>query len=67
MTGKTQTNQIKIVLTHFPANASQFRVRLHSRAKHFRAVATLFEKHDANYLALVKLAAIKIWMRFMSR
>jgi transposase len=35
--------------------------------KHFRAVATRFEKHDANYLALVKLAAAKIWMRFMSR
>jgi hypothetical protein len=26
-----------------------------------------FEKHDANYLALVKLAATRIWMRFMSR
>lgn len=26
-----------------------------------------FEKHDANYLALVKLAAARIWMRFMSR
>jgi len=25
--------------------------------KRFRAVATRFEKHDANYLALVKLAA----------
>ena len=32
-----------------------------------RAVATRFEKHDANYLALVKLAATRIWMRFMSR
>jgi len=28
--------------------------------KHFRAVATRYEKHDANYLALVKLAAIRI-------
>lgn len=41
--------------------------RFFNKIKHFRAVATRYEKHDANYLALVKLAAIKIWMRFMSR
>jgi transposase len=41
--------------------------RFFSKLKHFRAVATRFEKHDANYLALVKLAASRIWMRFMSR
>ncbi len=41
--------------------------RLFSKIKHFRTVATRFEKHDANYLALVKLAAARIWMRFMSR
>ncbi len=33
------------------------------RLKHFRAVATRYEKHAANYLALVKLAATRIWMR----
>jgi transposase len=38
--------------------------RFFNKIKHFRAVATRFEKHDANYLALVKLAAAKIWMRF---
>ncbi len=41
--------------------------RFFNKLKHFRAVATRFEKHDANYLALVKLAATRIWMRFMSR
>jgi transposase len=41
--------------------------RFFNKLKHFRAVATRFEKHDTNYLALVKLAALKIWMRFMSR
>jgi transposase len=41
--------------------------RFFSKLKHFRAIATRFEKHDANYLALVKLAASRIWMRFMSR
>jgi len=41
--------------------------RFFCKLKHFRAIATRFEKHDANYLALVKLAAARIWMRFMSR
>jgi len=38
-----------------------------NKLKHFRAVTTRYEKHDANYLALVKLASARIWMRFMSR
>jgi len=41
--------------------------RFFNKLKHFRAVATRFEKHAANYLALVKLASARIWMRFMSR
>jgi transposase len=41
--------------------------RFFNKLKHFRAVATRYEKHDANYLALAKLAAIRIWFRFMSR
>jgi transposase len=40
--------------------------RFFNKIKHFRAVATRFEKHDANYL-VVKLVAAPIWMRFMSR
>jgi transposase len=38
--------------------------RFFNKLKHFRAIATRFEKNDANYLALVKLAASRIWMRF---
>jgi transposase len=41
--------------------------RFFNKLKHFRAIATRYKKHDANYLALVKLAAARIWMRFMSR
>jgi transposase len=41
--------------------------RFFNKLKHFRAIATRFEKHDANYLGLVKLASARIWMRFMSR
>ena len=41
--------------------------RFFNKLKHFRAVATRYEKHDVHYLALVKLAAARIWLRFMSR
>jgi transposase len=37
--------------------------RFFNKLKHFRAIATRYEKHDANYLALVKLAASRLWMR----
>ena len=40
--------------------------RFFNKLKHFRAVATRYDKHASNYLALVKLAAARIWMRFMS-
>ena len=40
--------------------------RFFNKLKHFRAVATRFEKHDANYLALIKLAAARIGCCFMS-
>src|SRR5262249_31977009 len=37
--------------------------RFFGKLKHFRAIATRFEKHDANYLALIKLASVRIRMR----
>jgi transposase len=37
--------------------------RFFNKLKHFRAIATRYEKHAANYLALIKLAAARIWMR----
>jgi len=33
------------------------------KIKHFRTIATRNEKHTENYLALINLAAISIWMR----
>ncbi len=36
---------------------------LFNKIKHFRAIATRHEKHAENYLSLVKLAAIRIWLR----
>ena len=37
--------------------------RFFNKIKHYRAIATRYEKHAENYLALVKLAAIRIWLR----
>lgn len=41
--------------------------RFFNKIKHYRAIATRYEKHPENYIALVKLAAVRIWMKFMSR
>jgi transposase len=38
--------------------------RLFNKLKHFRAVATRYDKRDDNYLASVKLASLRIWLRF---
>lgn len=37
--------------------------RFFNKLKHYRAIATRYEKHATNYLALVKLAAIRGWLR----
>ena len=37
--------------------------RFFNRIKHFRRVAARYEKHASNYLAILKHARIKIWMR----
>ena len=37
--------------------------RFFNKIKHFRRIATRFEKHAHNYLAMIKLASIRIWMR----
>ena len=38
--------------------------RFFNKLKHFRAVATRYDKRDDNYLAGVMLASARIWMRF---
>ena len=37
--------------------------RFINKLKHFRAIATRYEKHAENYLALIKLAAVRLWLR----
>ena len=38
--------------------------RFFNRIKHYRAIATRFDRHDANFMASIKLAAIRLWVRF---
>jgi transposase len=37
--------------------------RFFNKLKHFRAIATRYDKRDDNFLASIKLAAFRIWMR----
>jgi transposase len=39
--------------------------RLNNKLKQFRAVATRYEKTAESYLALVHLAASRLWLRFV--
>ena len=37
--------------------------RFFNRIKHCRRVATRYEKHASNFLAMLKLAAVRLWLR----
>ena len=37
--------------------------RFFNRLKHFRAVATRYDKRDDNFLASIQFASIRIWLR----
>ena len=37
--------------------------RFFNKIKHCRRVATRYDKHAANYLAFIKLACIRLWLR----
>jgi transposase len=37
--------------------------RFFNKLKHFRAVATRYDKRDDNFLVSVKLASLRIWLR----
>ena len=46
-----------------PIDAATTIERFFSKLKHYRAIATRYEKHDTTFLALVKLAATRISLR----
>jgi transposase len=37
--------------------------RFFAKLKHFRRVATRYDKHAVNFLAMVQLASIRLWLR----
>ena len=38
--------------------------RFFNKIKHFRRIATRYDKLAANYMAMIKLASIRIWLRY---
>ena len=37
--------------------------RFFNKIKHFRRIATRYDKHAENFLAALKLVAVRIWLR----
>jgi len=37
--------------------------RFFNKIKHFRRIATRYDKLAANYMAMLKLASIRVWLR----
>ena len=37
--------------------------RFFNKLKHFRAIATRYDKRDDDFLAAVQLASVRIWLR----
>jgi transposase len=55
-------------LAQLPFNKRLYRKRnlierFFSKLKHYRAIATRYEKSAENYLAAIKLACLRIWLR----
>ena len=52
------------VFSHYLYKQRNAVERFFNKLKHFRAVATRYDKRDDNFLASVKLASLRIWLRF---
>ena len=37
--------------------------RFFNKIKHFRRIATRYDKLAANYMAMIKLASFRVWLR----
>ena len=57
-------NRVKIYpFSSWVYRQRNFVERYFNKLKHFRAVATRYDKRDDNYLASVQLASLRIWLR----
>jgi transposase len=52
------------VFSHYLYKQRNAVERFFNKLKHFRAVATRYDKRDDNFLASVQLASLRIWLRF---
>ena len=61
---RTMPNRIKVFAFDRRVYRQRNEVeRFLNKLKHFRAIATRYDKRDDNFLASVQLASIRIWLR----
>jgi transposase len=54
---------IRRISSTFQRHCQWYIERFFSKLKHFRRVATRYDKLAANFLAMVQLASMRLWMR----
>jgi len=52
-----------IVFSPFLYRARNRIERFFNKIKHFRRIATRYDKHEENFLAAVKLVTVRLWLR----
>jgi transposase len=55
--------KVKPPFSHFLYKYRNLVERFFNKLKHFRAIATRYDKRDDNFLASVQLASIRIWLK----
>jgi transposase len=60
---RSEIAKTQSVLAHICNRARNLFERFFNRIKQCRRVATRYDKLAANYLAFIKLAAVRIWLR----
>jgi hypothetical protein len=55
--------EIRSASAHISIGTEIWSKRFFNRIKHCRRIATRYDKQAANFLAFVKLAAIRLWLR----
>jgi len=60
---ETKSQRPNLFFSPYLYRARNLIERFFNKIKQCRRVATRYDKHAANYLAFVKLASIRIWLR----
>jgi transposase len=51
-------------MNYFAYGSNMWMPRLRARVKQFRHIATRYDRNALNYLAMVKIAIVRLWRRF---